>query len=91
MFAQYEDNDDEANRKYLDKVLEISGMVSDMESNQDQMPVLVFATNNPVFGIRCSLSQYTPDVKPGDSVRVVGICTGFLSDVMVVNATVKNQ
>jgi len=88
LFNNYEKDEAAANGQYLDKVIEVSGEISEITTNQESFPVITLETGNPMFGIRCTMKSQTPDAKNGDSVVIKGICTGYLSDVIIVNGSI---
>ncbi|HEX8038391.1 MAG TPA: hypothetical protein VF490_04550 [Chryseosolibacter sp.] len=83
LFSAFETNEAEANIRYLDKVIEVDGTVSEILSNQDGESVLLLKTGDPLFGISCTIKGGIANVKPGMPVTVKGICTGYLSDVVL--------
>jgi hypothetical protein len=87
LFHDYETNETEANKLYLDKVLEINGQVIEITSNQELSPIIVLETENPLFSVRCTMISPTLKAHVGDRVTIKGICTGYLSDVIIVKAT----
>jgi len=92
LFHSFEEDEINANTLYLDKVLEITGNVSEVTANQNLTPIIVLETENMVFGIRCTMDNAESKVKAGETVTIKGICTGYLSDVIITNATiVKNN
>ncbi len=92
LFRSFEEDEPTANTRYLDKVLEITGKVSEITANQNLIPIIVLETENMVFGIRCTMDNAEPKVKIGETVTIKGICTGYLSDVIITNANlVKNN
>lgn len=92
LFRSFEEDEPTANTIYLDKVLEITGNVSEITANQNLTPIIVLETENMVFGIRCTMDNAEPNVVAGETVTIKGICTGYLSDVIITNATlVKNN
>ncbi len=92
LFRSFEEDEPTANTIYLDKVLEITGNVSEITANQNLTPIIVLETENMVFGIRCTMDNAEPNVVVGETVTIKGICTGYLSDVIITNATlVKNN
>lgn len=91
LFRHYENNEEEANRLYLDHVLEISGRISEITANQELATIIVLETENPMFAVRCTMEDSTLNVIKGDSVVITGICTGYLSDVIIVKATIIKQ
>jgi hypothetical protein len=90
LFTAFNEDETNANTLYLDKVLEVKGKILEVTTNQDQMTVVVLETNDPIFGIRCSMSKST-DVSVSDFIIVQGICTGYLSDVIITNAFLKQK
>lgn len=91
LFRSYEDNEEVANALYLDKVLEITGEISEITTNQEKMPIVAFETENPMFGIRCTMDNPSINVQPGDSVTIRGICSGYLSDVIIIKSVITEQ
>jgi tRNA_anti-like len=88
LFNKYENNEAEANGLYLDKALTVTGKITELTANQEMKPVLTLETENPMFGIRCTMEDPTINVQVGDSVSIKGICSGYLSDVIIIKATV---
>lgn len=92
LFRIFEEDEAQANKLYLDKVLEISGKITEITANQDMTPIIVLETENMVFGIRCTMNDSETKVQVGEAVTIKGICTGYLSDVVITNAIViKNN
>lgn len=84
LFRSFENNETVANGLYLDKVIEVSGKIAEVSTNQEQFPVIVLETENPMFAVRCTMENPTTPAKVGDAVTLKGICTGYLSDVIIV-------
>ena len=92
LLRSFEEDETKANALYLDKVLAITGNVSEITANQNMTPIIVLETENMVFGIRCTMDNAETKVQTGETVTIKGICTGYLSDVIITNATlVKNN
>ena len=83
LFTAYETNETEANTKYLDKTLAVSGVISEITTNQDGNQVIILGTDDPIFGIHCTLVEENKNVIVGNAVTIKGICTGYLSDVVL--------
>lgn len=88
LFRAYENNEAEANTLYLDKVLAVSGNVAEVTTNQEGMTVIILETESPMFGVSCTMESATLTAKPGDRIIIKGICTGYLSDVVIIKGTV---
>lgn len=89
LFTKFSTNEPQANNRYLNKVLQVSGQVLEVKSNSTAGRVVILNTGDPLFGIACTLDK--PEVvKPGEKITVKGICTGYLSDVVLTNSYLVN-
>ena len=78
-----------ANAKYLNKVLEVKGVVIDTASNQLGKPTLTIGNASSMANVFVTLSERpVAPIKLNDTIRVKGICNGFLSDVVINDATI---
>lgn len=85
LVQNFEANEDSANARYLNKIISISGNVDNVKENDDNITVYL---KNPddLSGVRCSFDKTAIDpvsVKPGDKVKIKGICSGYLLDVVL--------
>jgi hypothetical protein len=93
LYAQFTSDHSQANAVYLNKVLQVSGQVLTIKNSPYAGPVVVLSTGDPLFGIACSLNMVEPSakpVKPGEKITVKGVCTGYLSDVVLSNSCLVN-
>jgi len=90
LFQNFESDEAEANGRYLDKVLEVSGKVIEITTNQELIPIIVLETENPMFAVRCTMEDPNVKANKGEVVRIKGICTGYLSDVILVKGILVN-
>jgi hypothetical protein len=74
-----------ANVKYLNKAIEVSGVVSEVDKNQDGGLMLVLQTDDPVAGIQCSMRDKGATATKGQNVVIKGFCSG--SDIAGVSLT----
>ena len=86
LFKRFEENEAEANKLYLDKVLEVTGKITEVTSNQNVMSVVALETENMMFGVRCTMEKTDSETEVGETITIKGICTGYLSDVIITNA-----
>lgn len=84
LYMAFRSNEALANGVYLDKVVQVDGSVSAVLANQDGEQVVLLEGGDDLYVISCSMVEETADIKPGMSVKIKGICTGYLSDVIVV-------
>ncbi len=87
----YEANEQQANAQYLDKVLEVSGEVTDLSKNQKGETVITLKGSD-MGGLICTLEGTLPvEIKTGSTITLKGICTGYLTDVVLVRCTVQSK
>ncbi|MEZ4944028.1 MAG: hypothetical protein R2804_00740 [Cyclobacteriaceae bacterium] len=89
LFSDFSKDERSANLSYLNKVLAVNGKVMDVSVNVDQKSVVMLETADALFGINCTLDNNEGGIAVGDSITLVGICTGFLSDVVMVQCQLK--
>jgi len=84
LLAAYETEENEANAKYLDKLIEVEGTVSGINS-PEKGSSLTLDTGNPLAAILCEFedANATGGIKAGDKVKVKGYCTGKLDDIVL--------
>jgi hypothetical protein len=85
LVQSFETNEDSANAKYLNKIIGISGNVDTIKVNDDNITVYL---KNPedMSGVMCSFDKSAIDptsIKQGDKVKIKGICSGYLLDVVL--------
>lgn len=93
LYYKFTSNEPQANQAYLNKVLQVSGQVLEVKSIPNSGKVVVLNTGDPMFGVACTLNTIEPatgKVKPGEKITVKGICTGYLSDVVLTNSYLIN-
>lgn len=87
-FTEYEENEQEANTKYLDKIVEIEGIVRSVSTDEKGTLSVMLESGNEFSGVNCQLDELTEHknttFNPGDKVTFKGICTGMLMDVVMV-------
>lgn len=90
LFTDFEQDEYAANQKYLDHVVDVTGLVSETFTNQQGETVVVLKSENPTFGIQCTLKNKSIAVPTGSTITVKGICKGYLSDVVVTQGILIN-
>ncbi len=81
-------NEDSANKMYLNKALAITGEVIEAKKNQDGKPTVTLKSNDNFYNIYCTLKDDAGQIQGGTTITVKGICTGFLSDVVIIDAII---
>lgn len=87
LLEDYEADEQKANSNYLDKVLEVTGSVSKVETKDDITSVYL-ETANPISNVIIQLEETDTNVADGDEVIVKGVCTGYLMDVVLIRGKV---
>jgi hypothetical protein len=91
LLAEYNIDENAANAKYLDKVIEISGTVNAIAPMDNGSSVSI-ATGDEMVAIICELASNdaTKELKIGDKIIVKGFCTGKLTDIVLVRCSIKS-
>ena len=84
LYDAFKANEAEANTKYLDKAIQLSGEVGTVSKNQDGNTVVDFKTNDPLVVINCTFKTDPGTLQPGQTITFKGICTGYIPDANVV-------
>lgn len=86
LFAEFEKDETASNTKFLDKVIEVSGTVQSVKTEEGKTSVVL--DGGMMFGIICELDPNADhkrtEFKEGESATFKGICTGMLMDVVLV-------
>ena len=93
LYAKFTSDQLQANQVYLNKVLQVSGQVLQVKSSPYAGSIVVLNTGDPMVGIACSLNKLDSTarpVKPGERITIKGICSGYLSDVVLTNSCLVN-
>lgn len=95
LYAEFEDNETAANATYAGKVIEVSGILSAVEKTDVGGYVLNLNADNPLGQITCNLALNEKIFSEGTAINqiltVKGVCTGYLFDVVIDNATIISQ
>ena len=80
----FETNEEQALKKYLDKVIEVSGTISDIASNEKRTDISL-ETPDPMVAVTVQVlpedQKKAAALKVGDKVKLKGICTGKVTDI----------
>ena len=84
----FQENETAANTTYLDKSVEIKGEIVEAKPDQSGLTMLTLKSNDAMAGVLCTLKSTDTTLKAGQTITVKGICTGFLSDVVLKEAII---
>lgn len=90
LLAAFEKNETEANQKYLNKIVIVTGTVESV--SQDSVGISVYLKEpDAMAGIICGFNSEgnVTGIRKGTSINVKGICTGYLMDVVLNKCSVE--
>ncbi len=90
LYAQFTADHLQANQVYLNKVLQVSGQVLAIKNAPYAERIVVLNTGDPMYGIACTLNKLQSAgrlVQPGEKIIIKGICSGYVSHVMLTNSS----
>lgn len=87
LVKSFVDDDSTASRKYVGKIISVSGFVKNMNQDERGYYTLSLGDTTSMSSVRCSIdsiytAQATP-IKPGMKVTVKGNCTGYNEDELL--------
>ena len=91
LFQDYEGDEDSANQKYLDKVVVVSGEVVKTSKDGDKATIAL-DTGDLLANIMCQMEDKNVDLpEDGSQVSIKGLCTGYLTDVVLIKGIIMNN
>ncbi|HPR31793.1 MAG TPA: hypothetical protein PLK12_06850 [Prolixibacteraceae bacterium] len=87
LYSEFESDENASNEKYLGKVVEVSGEISEIEIDESGSVSILLSADTPFGGIRCNFAPGSDSdlsaVAVGSQVLVKGSCSGMLMDVVL--------
>ncbi len=83
IFDSFSNNEQTADAHFLNKAIEVTGKVTSFKKNQAGATVVYLESSDPVFGVNCTFKEDPGTIEKGTSITFKGICTGYLSDVIL--------
>ena len=92
LFKEYTKDEKAADAKYLNKVIEVTGTVGEVDKNQDGGIMAVLQTSDPTTGIQCSMRDKNINIEKGKEMTIRGFCTGNgITGVSLTDCIIKVQ
>ena len=88
LYDAFETQEQEANVKYLDKILRVEGTVVKVDADKKYSSIILKADNALAGGINCSFNHEIEGVSKGDMISIKGRCQGYLMDVVLTNCNI---
>ncbi len=73
---EYATDEKAADTKYLNKAIEVSGTISEIDNNQDGGMMVILQTADPTTGIQCTMREKGLTVTKGQNIVIKGFCSG---------------
>ncbi len=91
LVSSFLDNESLANSTYVEKTLEVSGIVKEVNYLNDRYTI--FLDGGETFAcLMCDMNtdqiEKIEQIVPGQTIRIKGICKGFLLDAILLNCVV---
>lgn len=89
LIKDYEADENTANKKYLGKVVIVTGKITDIIDEEGKKKINL-ETSNPIAAVICEMeaNSKAENLKAGDNVKIKGMCSGYLSDVILVQSII---
>jgi hypothetical protein len=93
LYQQYAQNEQAADSMYLGKVIEVKGVLTEIDHN-GETDILELSQQKTGGGVSCQMFPHDAAVKTtypaiGSNITIKGKCTGFLMDVSLVDCGVE--
>lgn len=72
LIKEFSSNEVKAGQKYLNKVLEVTGIVTGSEKNQDGGNMLIMQGDDPVMSVQCAMRDAGVQIENGKTVTIKG-------------------
>ena len=88
LFNDFAQDENKANEKYLDKVIQVRGKVQKINESPDKPTKILLAVDDEMLGVRCEMDANAKhdlsSVNKGEEVALKCKCSGKLMDVVLV-------
>jgi hypothetical protein len=95
LLDEFSKDEKTADQKYLNKVTSVRGVLKSIDKDHTGSISLALDAGDPIAGVSCELdARHLADaesVHSGDSITVTGICTGMLTDVVLVRCSAEKK
>jgi len=79
LYNSFLQNPTAAKTVYVNKVVQVSGEITQVNHNQQNQTVLLLKTDTPDASINCTMEGEATDIKQGITINIKGICNGYNS------------
>jgi len=83
LFDSFNTNEIAATAKYVDKAIQVTGVVEEVKKNQSGQTIVILKSKDPFYGINCTFKEDPGFIQKGSTITFKGFCKSFLSDVYI--------
>lgn len=87
LFNEFDSNEEQANKKYMDRIIEVSGNIAEINEDQKGAKVITLKNKDDFSGVLCTLKENETatlsNYKINQPIKIRGVCTGMLMDVVL--------
>lgn len=87
LIKAFETNEQEANAKYVGKLIEVRGKIGQVDQTEDGSVNILLASENPMSTVMCQLDavekQEHGTLSVGQAITLKGLCSGYTADVVL--------
>ena len=92
LFYEFQNDENAANKKYIDKIIQVNGVIRSISSDNDDNVNIMLESDDLLSGINCQLEKdisiSVNEMHERDSIRIKGICSGMLMDVVLIKCVI---
>lgn len=87
---EYAADEKATDAKYLNKAIEVTGTVSETETNQDGGLMVILDSGDPTSGVQCTMRDKTAKAAKGQNLTIKGFCSGnSITGVLLTDCVIK--
>ena len=95
LFNEYSTNEEAANTKFLGKIIQVSGTIREINTEDSIYTTIILETDDVFFGVSCVLNDKNgtrqKEILIGSEATVKGECSGKLIDVVLNNCVLIDE
>jgi uncharacterized protein YpmB len=86
---EYNTNEKKADTSYLDKAIEVSGVINGVNKNQDSGIVVTLESGDPMGDVQCTMREKNVNPQKGKDITIKGFCRGNNMGVVLNDCIIK--
>jgi hypothetical protein len=92
LYAEFVENEAIAGKRYNDKLVEVEGIVRDVDPGTDGTMDVLLETGDPLGAVVCEFpANETVKASKGATVRIKGFCAGYNLDVLLQRCCIADR